>query len=120
MNKGTLLIVEDNDDIFEYYSVAINMINNKINIIRTIGCTETVEIFKKYHDIIDLILMDVKLDDCLSYNIVSELLKDKKLDIIVQSADNKGRELYLKLGCVDFIMKPVSIEKICKILNKYF
>ena len=52
----------------------------------------------------------------------SLLLKIKNVTIVAQSAYSFSveREKALNAGCVDYITKPIKIEKLNKIVNKYF
>lgn len=119
-NENSILIVEDNADIFFYLETILKLKN--IQILHAKNCEEAIIIFNEYHNIIKLVLLDIRLPDNFGYEIVPDLLKVKYVPIVAQSAYAFGTEKdkSISAGCVDYITKPIKITEINKILNKYF
>jgi two-component system CheB/CheR fusion protein len=119
-NDNIILVIDDDEDIISYYK-AIFKIKN-INAIYISKSKDALSFFKKNKDKIKIIFLDIKLDDISGYELAPKLLKFKKVNIIAQSAyayyEEKSK--ILKCGCVDFLSKPINIEKLNRILNKYY
>lgn len=71
---------------------------------------------------IDLILMDCKMqgNDKAGIHATQEILKQKKIPIIMQTAYVNGIEKEaFDAGCVEFLTKPIDQENLLISLNKY-
>ena len=120
MLEKIVLVVEDNDDMYLYFDTILKRMG--IKNIRAKDGQEAINIFKKQKNDIQLILMDIRLPDMLGYDVTVEILKIEYVFIVTQSACsfNSEKEKSLNCGCVDFIPKPIKIDKLNKVLNKYF
>lgn len=120
MNNDLILVVEDNEDIFLYIQTLLKRKN--INYIHAENGKKCLEFFNEYKNNIKMILMDIRLPDITGYELIRTILDDKKIPIVAQSAYafSEERERAMKLGCVDYITKPIREESFNKILNKYF
>jgi signal transduction histidine kinase/CheY-like chemotaxis protein len=70
---------------------------------------------------IDIVLMDIKMPEMDGYNATSEIRKiTKDLIIIAQTAYvlSGDKEKMLKVGCNDYISKPINKELLLEIINK--
>lgn len=118
--KLTILIAED-DKISELLiSLAVKSISKETICVK--NGKEAVEICKK-NPTIDLLLMDMQMPIMNGYEATRQIRKfNKDVIIIAQTANilaNEGEEMLLA-GCNDFISKPIQIEEIKSIINKYF
>lgn len=120
MSEKCILIVDDNDDVLLYLNLVIN--KRKIKTICASNGKDALDLFNYNKDHIPLILMDISLPDMYGYEIASEILKIKNVNIVIQSAYAFGeeREKALTCGCVDYVTKPFKIEILNKIIDKYF
>lgn len=102
----------------------MNLVINKrkIKTIYASNGKDALDLFNYNKDHIPLILMDISLPDMYGYEIASEILKIKNVNIVIQSAYAFGeeREKALTCGCVDYVTKPFKIEILNKIIDKYF
>ena len=70
-----------------------------------------------------LILLDVMMPRMDGYGFVREIKKDAKLrnvPIIVLTAREMMRDVFLQEGIKDYVVKPYDPEELYKILLKYF
>ena len=71
----------------------------------------------------DLVLLDVMMPRLDGYGFVREMKKDVKLrrvPIIVLTAREMMRDVFLQEGISDFVVKPYEPEELFKILLKHF
>lgn len=105
-----LLIVEDDDIIFEFLKIVLKPYKLKIK--RATHGKTAIGYFKK-GERFDLILMDLGLPDTDGYSVTREVLKiHNGAKIIAQSAyamQNDIEKSY-DAGCIDYISKPISAE----------
>ncbi|HSQ47784.1 MAG TPA: response regulator, partial [Lutibacter sp.] len=83
---------------------------------------EAVEICRNHPDI-DLILMDVKMPELNGYESTRQIRKfNKDIIIIAQTAYglSSEKEKAINAGCNDYIAKPIKVEAIIALLQKYF
>ena len=119
-SEKTILIAEDDE--FNFIVLEEYLKISKINIIHAKDGLEAVELFKRYKNKIDLILMDIQMPKLDGYSSAKEILKiDKKANIISQTAfamsDEKDKSL--EIGCIDYITKPIDINTLTLLLANY-
>ena len=71
---------------------------------------------------IDLVLMDIQLPGISGYEATEELLKlnkDTRIIAVTAYATEEDKERCLKVGCVDYISKPLRKETLLKKIRKY-
>ena len=76
----------------------------------------------KSNDNIDLILMDIKLPNMNGYEVTKKIKEFRnEIPIIAQTAYamQDEREKCLKAGCDDYISKPIDIDKLFSMINKF-
>ena len=83
---------------------------------------EAVEICRKNPDL-SLIMMDLKMPEMNGYEATHQIRKfNTDAIIIAQTAFGLAgdREKALKVGCNDYISKPIKIDELQESLRKYF
>ena len=71
----------------------------------------------------DIVLLDVMMPRMDGYGFVREMKKDAKLrgvPIIVLTAREMMRDVFVQEGIKDYVVKPYDPEELFKILLKYF
>ncbi|OQX81256.1 MAG: hypothetical protein B6D61_00980 [Bacteroidetes bacterium 4484_249] len=116
----TILIVEDDQDSF--YLLKQSLLNTKVKIIHSLNGKESVEICTTNPDI-DLVIMDIQLPEMNGYD-ATRLIKKHKTDlpVIAQTAYALAgeRDECLKAGCDEYIAKPVNMNDLLLVLQRYF
>ncbi len=83
---------------------------------------QAIELCKSINKI-DLILMDIKMPVMNGLKATQEIKKfNKNIPIIAQTAlsSEEDRENCLLAGCNDTITKPIEVEELLQLVNKYF
>jgi CheY-like chemotaxis protein len=117
--EKTILIVEDDLTSLEYLKEIIEP-TGATPILKKSG-EEGYQAYKANFSI-DLILMDIRLPDISGIEIIKRIRKtDKKVKIIAQTAHamGKDRNLALQAGANDYIAKPIGMDDLLSIMNKY-
>ncbi len=71
----------------------------------------------------ELILLDVMMPRLDGYGFVREIKKDtklRKLPIVVLTAREMMRDVFVQEGIKDYVIKPYEPEELYKIVAKYF
>ena len=114
----TILIVEDDIYNAEYLNEILKDVTS--NIITVVNGLSAVKIV--HEQMIDLVLMDIRLPDISGYEVTQLILRDKpKIKIIAQTAyaSNTEHQKAIEAGCVDYISKPTKLEELLIMLKKY-
>jgi CheY-like chemotaxis protein len=112
-----ILIAEDDDICELHLSIILKEISDQILVAR--NGVEAVEICKNNPDV-DVILMDIKMPFKNGHEATREIREfNKDVIIIAQTAHTlHGDETkILESGCNDYISKPISKEKLFKLIN---
>jgi len=120
LNSKTILVVEDDANNMEYMKKLLQKKN--INILAATSGEKAVDIVKKFHSTIDLILMDIKLPGMDGYETTAQIKAiNKNIPVIAQTsyAMNKDHEKSLTMGCDDHINKPIQKFVLFEKLNNY-
>lgn len=125
--KLKVLIVEDEDATRLFLSTLVKIFDKlvvrdfeKVALYAKNGL-EAVEICKNNADI-NLILMDIKMPQLDGYEATAQIREfNKDVVIIAQTAFNQpgDREKAIRVGCNDFITKPIKIDELISIIGKY-
>lgn len=114
-----ILIVED--DVFSAEYLVEVLAETKVQVVLSKNGFDAVEKVKNIPDL-DLILMDIQLPG-LSGEKATELIRvfNKNIPIIAQTAHamSDDRAKYLKIGCNDYIAKPILMTDLFIMLRKY-
>jgi CheY-like chemotaxis protein/anti-sigma regulatory factor (Ser/Thr protein kinase) len=115
-----ILIAEDNENSEVLLRILTSTFSNRI--LNAATGTEAVEVCRRNPDI-DLILMDVKMPETDGYEATRQIRQfNKEVIIIAQTAFGLSgeREIALAAGCNDYISKPIDINILLELINKYF
>ena len=107
--------IEDNFDLLYEYLKDTNC-----DIFRAENGLECLKLFKKNK--YDIILMDIRMPIMSGYDAIKEIREiDKTIPIIAQTAYGytNDKERLLKLGCSDYLSKPMSQDNLLKTISKY-
>ncbi len=113
-----ILVAEDED--LNYLLIQEIFKKNKVKLIRAKTGRQVIDIFKENSNI-DLILMDIKMPEINGYEATRIIKEIRDVPIIAQTAyamageENKSK----KAGCDEYITKPININKIRSIVEKY-
>jgi len=114
-----ILIVEDELSSIQILKAIMDEI--QVQISHAENGKEAIEICKADPDI-DLVLMDIKMPVMNGYEAAREIKKIRKdLPVIAQTAYAlKGdKQKCIQAGCDDYISKPIDLEILIKMMNKY-
>ncbi|MFQ5823767.1 MAG: sigma-54-dependent transcriptional regulator [bacterium] len=117
MSKANVLIVEDNEDLCQTLADVLGKEGNKV---RTAYSGEhALNILHK--DIIDLVLLDIKLPDTNGIKLLEEI-KDLDPEILVimitALTDAQPAVDAMKRGAYDYLMKPFELDELKIVLAK--
>ncbi|MCF8227518.1 MAG: response regulator [Bacteroidales bacterium] len=118
-SSHSLLIAEDSYS--NYLLLKTFLRKTNIRIYYAKNGEEAIRLFKERPDI-DLVLMDIQLPGISGYEATEELLKlnkDTRIIAVTAYATEEDKERCLKVGCVDYISKPLRKETLLKKIRKY-
>ncbi len=118
-----VLITEDEEINLFYLNTVINKIaKTEVEILQAHNGKEAVELCNNHPDI-DVIFMDIKMPIMDGYE-ATKIIKENhpNIAIIVQTAysTEADRKKAFHYGCDDFISKPIKLNIIDAVLNKYY
>lgn len=115
----TILVVEDDNSSYDYLNVILEM--QGATVLRAVNGEKAI-IYCTEDSTIDLVLMDINMPVMDGFVATKAIKKIKpNLPIIAQTAYaiSGDKEMALEAGCDDYISKPISKEKLKKILEKF-
>ena len=118
-NNKTILVVEDSETVNMFFEAALR--RTQVKIIWAKTGVEAIELFKSIEKI-DIILMDLQLPEMDGFDATSKIREiDKRVPIIAQTAHivEKSKEQSLKVGCTDYITKPIRLSVLLSVIDKY-
>lgn len=120
--KYTVLVAEDEEINYMFIETLFEQESEyEFNIIHAKNGQEAVDLCQEAKEI-DLILMDIKMP-VMNGHEATEIIKSKfpDLPIIAQTAysTEEDKKQAIKFGCDDFISKPLNVEKLFGMINKY-
>ncbi|RMD95123.1 MAG: sigma-54-dependent Fis family transcriptional regulator [Calditrichaeota bacterium] len=117
MAKGTILIVEDNEDLCNTISDVLKKEGNKVR--TAYNGEQALNILHK--DIIDLVLLDIKLPDLNGIQLLSTI-KEMDPDILVimitALTDAQPAVDAMKKGAYDYLLKPFELDELKLVVAK--
>jgi PAS domain S-box-containing protein len=115
-----ILIADDDESSEILLSLILEEFSSEILIAK--NGIEAVEICRNNPDL-DLILMDIQMPEMNGYEATQQIRQfNKEVIIIAQTAYGflSDREKTLKAGCNDYIAKPIKIDELIALVQKYF
>lgn len=122
MDLIDVLIVEDDARIAQIHSQILRQTQhfNPVGIAETIQMARTmVKVYKP-----NLIILDNYLPDGTGIDLFREIIADKsahKIEVVLITSSDEIETVKtaMKLGCFDYLLKPVSYERLQETLNRY-
>jgi CheY-like chemotaxis protein len=114
-----ILIVED--DVASTQLLKTILSNTEAEVLLAESGEEAVELFESKESI-DLVLMDIQLPQIDGYEATGKLKKLRPEIIIIAEtahAMKEDRAKSLDAGCDDYITKPIDLQELLKLINKY-
>ena len=91
------------------------------NLTRSVNGRQAIDYIKNHPDV-DLVLMDIQLPDIDGYAATKQIRTfNTKVPIIAQTAYAMYADVVkaMEAGCNDFIAKPIKMNKMLSLLEKY-
>jgi CheY-like chemotaxis protein len=119
-SNKTILYVEDDEDNISLMKELLKP--TKVKLIIAMDGIEAEEKFKRHKDILDLVLMDVRIPKQDGLETTKKIKKIKDIPVIAQTAyAMKGdREKMLFYGCDDYISKPLDEDELLRKIEYFF
>jgi signal transduction histidine kinase/CheY-like chemotaxis protein len=114
-----ILVVEDDEVNYKFLEAVLHSADAQV--IKADYGYQAIELCKSINKI-DLVLMDLKLPDISGFEATRQIRKfNKTIPVIAQTAlvMESEKEKCISAGCNDQITKPIEIERLLKIVNKY-
>jgi signal transduction histidine kinase/CheY-like chemotaxis protein len=118
-NPGSKTILVIDDDPASGDLIKKSFVPQGCNVISTTQPEEGLSLAKQHHP--DLIILDIIMPTIDGWNILSQIKEDSELASIpvIISSFVDDKKLGFTLGASDYLVKPVSSEKIKLVLDKY-
>jgi PAS domain S-box-containing protein len=115
----TILLVEDEPTVLEATSRMLNHLNYQV--VTAMGGQEALALYEERKDEIDLVLTDMVMPDMKGVALFNKLKAlNPEVSVVLMSGyplGEKGVEL-LAQGVVDWFQKPVSLQKLARIIRR--
>ena len=114
-----ILIVEDDPNSFYYLKTLLE--NLSVKVVHAVNGKQAVDLVLN-NGTLDLILMDLRLPLLNGYEAIKEIRKvNTKIPIIAQTAHAlvEEKEVCMKIGCNDYLSKPIEPNLLFKTVYKY-
>ena len=119
--KGRKVLIAEDDKVnMQYARTALSIFSKGIQVIEAWNGEEAYELYLKHKP--DLILMDIVMPGVDGFQATGMIRgQDREIPIVAMTAKalKADREDCLEAGMDDYISKPVSLEQIKKLLQKY-
>lgn len=112
-----IFIIEDELPALENLKMCVKDIGANIEIAGTAGSVAQSINWLSNHAMPDLILMDIQLSDGLSFHIFKD--DNIKCPVIFITAYDKYMIDAFEYNCIDYLLKPVDVNRLAAALNKY-
>jgi len=113
-----ILVAEDED--MNFMLIEETLSQTGVSLFRASSGQEIIDLFHQNTDA-NLILMDVKMPGMTGYQAASIIRKESKIPIIAQTAYAFSGEdvLSKESGCNAYISKPIKLEKLMLMIDKF-
>lgn len=118
-NAKTVLIAEDDE--FNYLLIKSILSLHGFHVIRARDGKEAVDLYR-LHKVFDIVLMDLQMPVMDGFTAMQEIRRmDGHVPVIVQTTYNVDgmRDKAFRLGCNEFITKPIEPEFLLSTVEKY-
>ncbi|MCK4663882.1 MAG: response regulator transcription factor [Bacteroidales bacterium] len=113
-----VLIIEDEIPAAEKLELLLHRYDADIEIIDIITSVEkSIEWLKQNENKIDLIFIDIQLTDGISFDIFKAV--EVKKPVIFTTAYNEYAIDAFKVNSIDYLLKPIIFEDLCKSIEKF-
>jgi CheY-like chemotaxis protein len=115
-----ILIIDDDEATRLLISEILK--GTKVSILETKSGKEAYNIYKKYSNEIDLVLLDIKLPDCNGWELLKQFRQINPLVIFVAVSAISEAELKRRCNMAEidaYISKPFDIEKFKKLITVF-
>lgn len=121
MNKKNILIVDD--DSRNIFALSAVLKSKGFNIISSTSATDGLKLLENNKGI-NIVLMDIMMPDMDGYEAIAQIranpsLSDMPVIAVTAQAMVGDREKTLKAGANAYISKPVDVDVLLELLNKY-
>jgi two-component system, cell cycle response regulator DivK len=118
--EKTVLIAEDDD--LNFRLICEGLKKTRIMIIRGKDGRETLDLFDRYSEQLDLVLMDIRMPEIDGYE-CTRIIKEKNptMPVIAQTAYamSAEREQTKDAGCDDYISKPMNMKDLIEKMSRF-
>ncbi len=118
--EKTILIAEDDDLNFRLITEGLK--KTRIKIIRAKDGEETLRLFNRHADQLELVLMDIRMPEIDGYE-CTRIIKSKypEMPVIAQTAYamSAERDQTKQVGCDDYISKPMNMKHLIEKMSRY-
>ena len=121
MTKNPTILYID-DDLSSLLLLKEQLYDSDINIITESNGKLGFTTYMDLRDEIDLVMLDVHLPHINGYDLLLSIRKDNdKIPIIMVTATSfiENKDIILKLGANEYLVKPISQKDMMKIIKKY-
>jgi DNA-binding response OmpR family regulator len=121
MTKNPTILYVD-DDLSSLLLVKEQLKSHDINVITESNGKVGITTYLELKDEIDLIILDVHLPNINGYDVLLSIRQnDKKIPIIMVTATSfvENKELILKMGANEYLIKPISQKELLHTIKKY-
>jgi CheY-like chemotaxis protein len=106
--KKTILIVEDEEDLREVYTMA--MTNRGYNVVQAFNGLKALELLEKRYAEIDLILLDIVMPMMDGFEVLNKIKNDDRFEkikvVMCTNLDNDGdRKQASEMGVIEYFVK---------------
>lgn len=121
MTKNPTILYVD-DDLSSLLLMKEQLKSSDINIITESNGKVGIATFMELKDEIDLIILDVHLPNINGYDVLLSIRQtDKNVPIIMVTATSfvENKDLILKMGANEYLIKPIPLKELLRIIKKY-
>jgi len=120
MVKKKILVVDDEPDIREFLKKRLE--KNNFNVITATNGKECLQLASREDP--DLILLDIVMPVMDGYETIKNLRSNprtKNITILMHSVRKETKSIFksMELGSIDYVIKPVSFEKLLTVIKRY-
>jgi len=120
MPKSRILIVDDEEDVRVFLKKRLERHNFKVATAATgVECLDRIGEFNP-----DLVLLDIVMPYMDGYEVARKLKQDPKardIPILMHSVRKETDSIFksMKLGSIDYVIKPMDFDKLLKVIKHY-